>query len=231
MCGRFALFSDIALLEKIFGMSGGYQLQPRWNIAPTQTLLAVRAGSSGAREPAGLRWGLLPPWAKDPAVGSRMLNARCETAHEKPAYRAAFRARRCLIPADGFYEWKKTGRVKQPHFIRRRDRAPLAFAGLWERWQPPQGDPVESCTILTTAPNELMAPIHDRMPVILAPDSFARWLDPAVTDAEQLAALYAPFPAEALEAFPVGKDVNRVGNEGAELIAPLRGDGAGTLFA
>jgi putative SOS response-associated peptidase YedK len=230
MCGRFTLFSDIALLENIFGASGGYQLAPRYNIAPTQTILAVRAGESGSREFAGLRWGLIPSWAKDPSIGSRMLNARCETVHEKPAYRRAVKSRRCLIPADGFYEWKKAGKDKQPHFIRRRDRAPLAFAGLWERWQPPEGEAMESCTILTTSPNELMSPIHDRMPVIISSESFARWLNPVQTDAEALAQFYSPFSAGELEAFPVGNEVNKVSNQGAGLIAPVKSAGGSPLF-
>jgi putative SOS response-associated peptidase YedK len=165
---------------------------------------------------------LIPSWAKERAVGARMINARAETVAEKPAFRAALRARRCLIVADGFYEWQKDGARKVPHYVRMRDGRPFAFAGLWERWAPGQERPVESCVIVTTTPNEVLAPIHDRMPVILAAADFARWIDPEMRDAAAALTLLRPYPAEQLEAYPVGLRVNNPGNDDPTCIAPLR---------
>jgi putative SOS response-associated peptidase YedK len=208
MCGRFALFAGPEELAKAFGVSiEDVALPPRYNIAPTQTVPVVRT-TDGGRRLAPMHWGLIPPWAKDAAMGSRMINARAETVTEKPAFRVAFRSRRCLIPASGFYEWQARGRGKVPHFIRRQDGGLLALAGLWERWAPAGAEPVESCTILTTAANKLMQPIHDRMPVIVAPDDLPTWLGEVPTAPGALGALLRPCPPEALVAYPVSTYVN-----------------------
>ena len=167
-----------------------------------------------------MRWGLIPSWATDPAIGNRLANARSESVLEKPAFRAAMRRRRCLIPADGFYEWKKNGRNKQPYLIGLRDGRLFAFAGLWEAWEGADHSYVESCTILTTTPNELMAPIHDRMPVILPAEAYGPWLDPAVPPAEVLAWL-RPLPADQMTAYPVSTLVNNPRNDRPECVAPL----------
>jgi len=167
-----------------------------------------------------MRWGLIPSWETDPAIGNRLANARSESVLEKPAFRAAMRRRRCLIPADGFYEWKKNGRNKQPYLIGLRDGRLFAFAGLWEAWEGADHSYVESCTILTTTPNELMAPIHDRMPVILPAEAYGPWLDPAVPPAEVLAWL-RPLPADQMTAYPVSTLVNNPRNDRPECVAPL----------
>ncbi len=210
MCGRFTQATEGEIIARVFDLAETPALSPRYNIAPTQAVAAVRAGEGGRRLD-GLRWGLIPSWAKDRAIGDRMINARAETLAAKPAFRSAFRARRCLIVADGFYEWKKVGGRKQPHLIAFRDRRPFAFAGLWERWD---GDgPVESCTIVTTTANDVVAPIHDRMPVILDPGEFTLWLDPKVTDTSRVAGLLRPYAPDLLEAHPVGLLVNNPAND------------------
>jgi putative SOS response-associated peptidase YedK len=219
MCGRFTLAAPTEQLATQFQLAAAPELAPRYNIAPTQQVAAVRA-TEGGRELALLRWGLVPSWAKDPSVGAKMINARSETAAEKPSFRSAFKQRRCLIPADGFYEWQQHGGVKQPFHIRMADGAPFALAGLWELWKTPEGDWLQSCTILTTAANALMEPLHDRMPVILPADQYERWLDPGLRDAGALQALMLPFPAERMVAYPVSRAVNKVGNDGPELVAP-----------
>jgi putative SOS response-associated peptidase YedK len=197
-------------------------LEPRYNIAPTQPVAAVRFDSeAGERELEMLRWGLIPFWAKDPAIGNRMINARSETVAEKPAFRAAFRKRRCLVPADGFYEWQKVGAGKQPHHIHRPDGGPFGIAGLWERWESGDGDVIESCTLITTEASDSLRPIHNRMPVILNRDDFGRWLDPDTPDTSNLLALLKPVPDEELVATAVSKAVNSPGNQGPELIEPL----------
>ena len=212
MCGRFTQASDSEIIVRVFDLPEKPTLAPRYNIAPTQDVAAVRA-ADGGRELVNLHWGLIPSWAKERAMGARMINARAETLAEKPAFRSAFRARRCLIVADGFYEWQKLGTRKQPHFIGFKDRRPFAFAGLWERWQGEGSEPVESCTIVTTEANELLAPIHDRMPVILDPGDFALWIDPGTKDSDRLAGLLRPYPPEALQAYPVGFFVNNPAND------------------
>lgn len=218
MCGRYTIKTPPAVMAELFEVDvpPDLHLIPRQNASPTQDLPAVRragggtgAGGSG-RELVTLRWGLIPSWADDSAIGNRMINARAETVAEKPAYRSAFRHRRCLIPADGFYEWQAPadgGKRKQPWHFRQPGGAPFAFAGLWERWDRGEtgtGEPIESFTILTTEANELVRPIHDRMPVIIAPEDLARWLDPAAVDPADLEPLLAPFPSERLEAVKVG---------------------------
>lgn len=194
-------------------------LQPRFNIAPTQPVAVVRFGP-GARQLAWLKWGLVPSWARDASIGNRLINARAESVADKPAFRTAFRRRRCLVLADGFYEWRRSGAKKQPFFIRLRDDRPFAFAGLWESWEGADHSSLETCTILTTGPNELMKPIHDRMPVILASDDYEHWLDPAVQEPEQLAPLLRPYPSDAMLALAVGTHVNNPRNDGPECIVP-----------
>jgi len=221
MCGRFTLYAKGEILAGEFGVSGVPPEPPRYNIAPSRPVMAVRADAAGGREAALLRWGLVPSWSKDPAVGSRLINARSETVREKPSFRNAFRRRRCLIPASGFYEWLQKGRGKQPYYIRMRDGRVFAFAGLWERWEAPEGGAVETCTILTTGANAVLAPIHDRMPVILARPEYGKWLDPALKDADSLVPLLAPFPGDGMVAYPVSPRVNAPSADDEDCVAPL----------
>lgn len=220
MCGRFSLGLSAATLASHFNAQAILAWSPRYNLAPSQQVPTVVQPAAGLRELCGMRWGLIPSWAKDPTIGSRLINARAETVGEKPAFRAAFRERRCLIPADGFYEWAGAGRRKQPWCIRRSDGAPFAFAGLWERWSPPAGEPVDTCTILTTTPNALMAPIHHRMPAILDPQAYAPWLDPDLRDPGRLLPLLGPAPSEELTAYRVSLLVNRPSNDSPACLAP-----------
>jgi putative SOS response-associated peptidase YedK len=222
VCGRFALFAAGDELAERFGLAAIPHLDARYNIAPTQAVAAVRAADPG-RELAWLRWGLIPSWASDPAIGNKLLNARCETVAAKPSFRSAFRQRRCLIPASGFYEWHKAGAGrKQPYFIRPREGGLFAFAGLWERWLDTQGKAVESCTILTTEANEMMRPLHERMPVILDGDGEARWLDPHATP-DALRALFLPCAGERMEVCPVGAWVSDPRHEGPRCLEALSG--------
>ena len=228
MCGRFTLATAPQALAELFELDEVPDLSPRYNIAPTQDAPVVRLVTSEERggRPARvlhlLRWGLVPSWAEDPTVGYRMINARAETAARKPAYRAAFRRRRCLVLADGFYEWKTLGRGrKQPHLCRMKDGRPFAFAGLWERWKGPKDERLESCTLLTCQPNELCAEVHDRMPVILAPGDYDRWLDPELQDAAELEALLAPYPAGEMVSFPVSPRVGNARLDDPGCVAPL----------
>ncbi len=223
MCGRFTLldFEPAQLLMQVLDVKVSAPLASRYNIAPTQMVAAVRESAAGTGRELGMfRWGLIPRCAKDPSIGDRMINARAETAAEKPAFRDAFRHRRCLIPASGFYEWKKEARRKQPYYICSRDGSPLAFAGLWERWEGEGSDAIESCVILTTASNELLKPIHDRMPVILPPDTFALWLDPALQDPGAITGLLRRYPPEAMVAFPVRTLVNNPAVDDPRCIEP-----------
>ena len=222
MCGRFTLFEPDKVLTREFGVPGVPPRSPRYNIAPSQPIVAVRATPAGSgREIALLRWGLIPSWSKDPAIGNRLINARAETAREKPSFRNAFRRHRCLIPANGFYEWQRQERGKQPYFVRMRDGHLFAFAGLWDRWESPDKGVIESCTILTTVANAVLAPIHDRMPVILPTTEYARWLDPALRDTDSLAPLLVPFPPEGMLAMPVNPRVNSPAVDDEDCIAPL----------
>jgi putative SOS response-associated peptidase YedK len=226
MCGRFTLTTSIPVLAEWFLFPEAAPQPPRYNIAPTQAVAAVRvpaaggeSGGKGPRELCFLRWGLVPSWADDPAIGNRLINARAETAAEKPSFRSAFRHRRCLIPADGFYEWQKLTGRKQPYYFHMRDGRPFAFAGLWEHWQ--DGDQtLETCTILTTAANDVLRPVHERMPVILGPEDYDRWLDPAVRQPELLQPLLRPFPAEAMAAYPVSMVVNNPRNDTPKCVEP-----------
>jgi len=253
MCGRFTLRAPASVVAEQFAVFGAPPFAPRFNIAPSQPVAVVRlapgchwllasqcpdvmdrnpactgrqAASGTRRQLVHLRWGLIPGWAKDPAVGNRMINARAETVAQKPAFRAALRRRRCLLPADGFYEWRGSGKRKQPYFIRMRDDGLFAFAGLWESWQAAGQTAIESCTLLTTEPNDLLRPIHNRMPVILAPQSYGQWLDPGVEQVEQLAPLLVPYPSQQMTAHPVDTLVNNPANEDPRCIAPV-----GELFS
>jgi putative SOS response-associated peptidase YedK len=210
MCGRFTLRASASVIAEQFALFEVAPFNARFNIAPTQPVPVIRVqpGRTPSRELVWLRWGLVPGWAKDPAIGSRLINARAETATEKPAFRAAMRQRRCLIAADGFYEWQGSGRTKQAYFIRLRDDRPFAFAGLWEAWEGPDHSMLETCTLLTTGPNDIIRPIHDRMPVILPPAAYSEWLDPAVDDPRRLSPLLVPYAGERMEAYPVGHFVN-----------------------
>ncbi len=221
MCGRYTLATPGDVIAQQFALAATPSLTARYNIAPTQEVPAVRAAQGGARELAMMKWGLVPRWAEDPSIGNRLINARSETVAEKPAFRSAFKRQRCLVLADGFYEWQKVGAgAKQPFHIRLAGGGPFAFAGLWEHWQK-EGQTVESCTLLTTGPNGLMAPIHDRMPVILDPAEYELWLDPRQTDRARLEPLLDSFPAEGMEAWPVSRLVNSPGNDSPRCIEPV----------
>ncbi len=215
------------MLEALFGLELAGELSPRYNIAPSQPVAAVRAGEGGARELTLLQWGLIPSWAKDPAIGSRMINARAETAAEKPSFRAAMKRRRCLIPASGFYEWARVGAAKQPFFIRMKEGRPFALAGLWEQWCGEDGSELETCAILTTSPNEMAAKIHPRMPVIIAPGDYGRWMDPANEKPGTLEPLLRPYPAGEMEAHTVSRHVNNPRNDEPACIEPARIEPAG----
>jgi len=222
MCGRFTLTSPAETVAELFELDAAISLTPRYNIAPTQSVAVVRAADDrSARRLAQLHWGLIPSWAKDSSIGSRMINARAETVAERPSFRSAFRRRRCLIVADGFYEWQKLGTRKQPHYIHVADRKPFAFAGLWEHWEDPGGAPIDSCTIITTEPNEMMAEIHNRMPVILCPSDYGLWLDPDMQDPENVRSLLRAYPAEEMFAYAVSTHVNKPSNDVPACIEPL----------
>ena len=216
MCGRFTLRTSPQRVAEIFGVEGELPLfRPRYNIAPTQEIAIIRDHHLQL-----VHWGLIPSWADDPKIGSRMINARAEGLADKPAFRRAFKRGRCLVVADGFYEWRKMGTKKQPYLIHRRDDQPFAFAGLAEHWSR-RDQTIDSATIITTDPNPLMAPIHDRMPVILGPEAQGLWLDPEFEGREQLLALLRPYAEDDLEAVPVSTLVNSPAHEDPACITPL----------
>ena len=222
MCGRFTLRASASVLAEQFAIFDLPPFGPRFNIAPTQAVPVVRMNSwegEPRRELVALRWGLIPSWAKDPAIGGRMINARAETVAEKPAYRVAFRRRRCLVPADGFYEWQRIGSKKQPFLIHMRDDGPFAMAGLWESWEGPSL--VESFTVLTTEANDVVRPIHDRMPVILNESDYGIWLDPAVREPGVLTPFLRPYRADSMESYAVGLEVNNPRYEEASCVEPV----------
>lgn len=230
MCGRFTLRTPLTVLSQQFlfdlgAVAGASTVRPRYNVAPTQTIAAIRrVGTSSSRELAWLHWGLIPSWAKDAKLAASMINARGETIAEKPAFRTAFARRRCLILADGFFEWKKVGKQKQPYYLRLADERPFAMAGLWESWRGPAGSdgpPLESCTIVTTSANELCQPLHDRMPVILEACDYERWLDLA-TPKEELLALLTPLAAAAMKSEPVNPRVNNARNDDEQCVEVQR---------
>ena len=223
MCGRFALTVDPADLqaafpEFIFPTQGA----PRFNIAPSQPILSLP--NDGTNRANFFIWGLIPSWAKDPSMGNRMINARAETLAEKPAFRSAYKYHRCLIFSDGFFEWQARpgSKSKVPHFIRLKSGAPFAFAGLWEHWESADGSSIGSASIITTEPNQLLAPIHNRMPVILPPDTFSYWLDPAPLVPNRLQNLLVPYPASEMEIYAVSTLVNKPSNDRAECVLPVR---------
>ena len=220
MCGRYTLTSPIEVLMEEFGLSGPLpEVQPSYNVAPGRDVAAVVADGDGGRRLEVLKWGLVPSWAKDPGIGNRMINARSETAAEKPSFRKAMKERRCLILADGFYEWQKARGGKQPFHIRMGDGKPFAFAGLWERWER-DGEEIRSCTILTTGANDLLRDVHDRMPVILPSQAHAPWLDPGMRDPAPLMPLLVPYPSEAMQTYPVSRAVNSPSNDGPVCVEP-----------
>ena len=221
MCGRFTLTTDLQALAERFCVSppANAHFNPRFNIAPTQPVIVI--GDDGQRSMQPMRWGLIPAWAKDPAIGNRMINARAETLAEKPSFREALQHRRCLIPADGFYEWQKLGQVKQPVRIVLKSRQPFGMAGLWDRWVSPDKSEILTCTIITTVANELIQPIHNRMPVILNPEAEAHWLDPKVKDPAKLLLLLKPYPSELMEFYPVSRQVNSPSVDAPSNIVPL----------
>jgi putative SOS response-associated peptidase YedK len=218
MCGRFALAARPEAVAALCGLPEPPDLFARYNVAPTQLVAVVGDGPRHGRKLALFRWGLIPSWSPD-TKGPPLINARAETVAIKPSFQELLRHRRCLIPASGFYEWAKSGGRKQPYLFRLRDGGPFAFAGLWDVWEGPAGK-VPSCAVITTAANELVAPLHDRMPVILPPDQFGLWLDRAVTDPAALLPLLKPYPAELMEAVAVNTRVNSARNEGPECIEP-----------
>src|SRR5512139_2133102 len=225
MCGRFAFYSPHEAVVRLFGLPEDTpEIEARYNIAPTTWIPAVREDVDGTRRLAMLYWGLVPVWAKEKSIGSRMINARAETLREKPAFRNAYRKRRALVVADGYYEWMKLGpREKQPYFIQPASSTPFAFAALWEHWRDPAtGDPLESCTLVTTQAPRAIAHIHDRMPLIVPQQAYAEWLDPRNDDAERLDRLLGAEGAGELIARPVSRAVSNARNEGAALIAPLQ---------
>jgi putative SOS response-associated peptidase YedK len=219
MCGRYSLATGVDVLKGLFGIGGeAPALAPRWNVAPTQPVAVVVVTNERDRTLRTMRWGLVPSWAKDPSIGNRMINARAETLAEKPSFRDALRRRRCIVVADGFYEWKKEGTRKRPLWIRPRGGGVLAFAGLWDTWRSPDGEVLDTCTIVTTRANGTMAPFHERMPVILPPAAWDRWLDPAPADPASFADLLGPAPDDLLEVREVSTRVNSPANEGPDLL-------------
>ena len=223
MCGRYVITSPAAAIRALFGYDERPDFPPRYNVAPTQPIPIVRldeGSDSRKRSFALARWGFLPGWVKDPKTFSLIVNARGEFVLDKPSFRNAMRRRRCLIPADGFYEWRH-GAPRQPYFVRAKSGGPIAFAGLWETWTGPNGEEVDTAAIITTRANRLLAAIHDRMPVIVAPDAFDLWLDCATVDATTAAAMIAPAPEELLECYEVSRAVNGAANDDARLIEPV----------
>ena len=226
MCGRFALYTDPIALAKKFQTKNLLELQPSYNIAPSQTIPIIR-NEQDHRLFAIAKWGLIPSWAKEINTGYSTINSRAETVAEKPAFRSAFQHRRCLIPADGYYEWQEIvgNKTKQPWYISLKNQEPMAFAGLWEHWQGRDGSEIESCAIIVTAGNELMQPIHDRMPVILPPKKWDTWLDTANTNKLGLQTLLTQFPADAMTAWPVGTVVNSPRHNGEVCIGRIEHSG------
>lgn len=223
MCGRYFLHSTAEQLTRLFGEMPMPMLQARYNIAPTQPVPVVRENPAGKREVVLLRWGLVPGWSQGPDNRYSMINARAETVASKPAYRNALRYRRCLIPADGFYEWRAASDGKQPYVLRAADRVPLALAGLWEHWQDDQGNELESCAIIVRAANRQMSPVHDRMPLVIAPSAFDLWLDVHAQKSQPIETLMAAQQPPDLEIFPVSRAVNSPRNDHPQLLEPIAG--------
>ena len=224
MCGRYTLTCTPDVIAEEFRLEAIPALHPRYNVVPSQGVACVRARLQAQvwkREAVNLRWGLIPSWARDPAMGMKLINARVETVAKKPSFQKPFRERRCLVLADGYYEWKWEGTRKQPYHIRLKNERPFAFAGLWDRWNDGAGKTIESCAVLTTKPNERLASIHDRMPVILHPVAYEPWLDPVLHDATRLVPFLMPYPADAMIAVPVSGRVNDPRVDDARCLEPL----------
>jgi putative SOS response-associated peptidase YedK len=222
MCGRYRLSKRKQLIEEHWDAVGEEDWEPRYNIAPTQPVPVIRQHpKEPTRQLSLMRWGLIPSWAKNASAAARMINARSETASTQPAFRDALQLRRCLIPADGFYEWQKQGTGKQPYCFAVNGGELFAFAGLWERWKNPSGEWIRTCSILTTTPNAVTAAIHDRMPVILDPDSYDLWLDPGMQDTATVSALLKPFAAQAMQRYPVSARINHAANDDEECARPI----------
>jgi putative SOS response-associated peptidase YedK len=219
MCARYAITSPAAAIRALFGYREQADLPARYNVAPTQPIPVVRL-IDGRRSLALMRWGFIPAWVRDPRKFSLLINARGETALDKPAFRNAMRRRRCLIPADGFYDWQSTAPKRRPFFVRARSPGPIALAGLWETWIGPNGEEVDSAVVVTTQANRALSAIHDRMPVVVAPEAFDLWLDCDRVDAVTAAALIAPAPEGLLECYEVSPLVNNVANDDARLVEP-----------
>lgn len=218
MCGRFALKTPPAKLAEYFGLDEYVEYGARYNIPPGTDIPVIRQSPEGKRVLHLLRWGLVPNWAKDPSIGHKLNNARGESVAEKPSFRDAFRRRRCLIPADGFYEWKTEGKLKLPYYISLKSGEPMALGGLWESWRAPDGEVLRTCCIITTGPNAVMDPIHDRMPVILAPEQWQAWLTAPVENVEPLV---RPYDATVMQAWPVDRRVSKTQDDDAALIEPI----------
>ena len=223
MCGRYRLSRRKLIVEEYFDSTGEDDWVPRYNIAPTQPVPIIRQDpKEPRREPSLVRWGLIPWWAKDSSGAAAMINARSETAATKPAFRDALKLRRCLIPADGFYEWQKKGRTKQPYCFEVKEGKLFAFAGIWERWKDPGGEVLETCSILTTTPNAVTSAVHDRMPVVLDPDNYDVWLDHGMTNTDAASDLLKPFDARQMRSYPVSNRVNHVANDDEGCSTPVK---------
>jgi putative SOS response-associated peptidase YedK len=222
MCSRFTLHSRLNLLLQQFSLQAGLDWAPRYNVAPTQRVPIIRVSpSSGQREMAPARWGLVPSWAKDVSIGKRLINARAESVASKPSFRAAFKRRRCLVPADGYFEWQKRPSGKQPYYVHRCDNLPFGMAGLWEAWHEDHDDWLETFTVITTDASPMTAPIHDRMPVIVDPRNYLAWLDPDSSDLDSLQAMLRPYGGDDFQLDPVDKHVNSPRNDDPLCVSPL----------
>jgi putative SOS response-associated peptidase YedK len=223
MCGRYRLSRRKQIIEEHFdSISGEEDWAPQYNIAPTQPVPVIRQHpKEPVRQISLLRWGLIPAWSKDSSAAAQMINARSETASTKPAFRDALKSRRCLIPADGSYEWMRAGKAKQPYCFEVNEGELFAFAGIWDRWKDPSGDWVKSCSILTTTPNAVTSAIHDRMPVILGPDAYDVWLDPGMQNVTAISELLKPYDARSMRCYPVSTRVNSVSNDDLECSRPV----------
>ena len=222
MCGRYRLSRRKQIIEEHFASVSGEDWSPRYNVAPTQSVPVIRQNpKEPVRELSLVRWGLIPSWAKDSSIAAKMINARSETAGTKPAFRDALKFRRCLIPADGFYEWARTGKGKQPYCFEVNEGELFAFAGIWDRWKDASGKPVETCSILTTTANAVTSAVHDRMPVILDPDSYDLWLDSGMRDVTAATELLKPYDARLMRCYPISTRINRVANDEEECSTPV----------
>jgi putative SOS response-associated peptidase YedK len=222
MCGRYRLTRAQKYLEERFAAHGDVEVSPRYNIAPSQPVLTIRQDASEpVRLLSPMRWGLIPSWAKDASMAFKTINARAETVATTPSFREPFKSQRCLIPADGFYEWERNGKTTQPYCFEVNDGQLFAFAGLWDRWRSPQGEMIESCTIVTTTPNSLLSDIHDRMPVILDADNYDLWMDQAFRNTASVSAMLKPFDAALMNRYPVSTRINQVQNDDADCAKPL----------